>query len=89
MEAVVKEVNGYVDNSHWKHVPVKLVTVDTDILTYVWSMQRNRDRATNEFTEYKARLNVHGGKQNFGENYAPVVTCFEIRHLVICAILLN
>ena len=48
---------------------------------------------TNEITKYKARLNVHGGKQTFGVNYfdtyAPVVTWFAIRLLIICAIVLH
>ena len=93
VEAVVKEVNGHVDNSHWKLVPVESVPEDNDILPSVWSMQRKRNLVTNEITKYKARLNVHGGKQTFGENYfdtyAPVVTWFAIRLLIICAIVLN
>ena len=56
-------------------------------------MRRKRNLVTNEITKYKARLNVHGGKQTFGENhfdtYAPIVTCFAIRLLIICAIFLN
>ena len=38
-------------------------------------------------------MNVHGGKKTFGDNYfntyAPVVTWFAIRILIICAIVLN
>ena len=87
VEAVVKEVNCHVDNAHWKLVLIESVPEDTDILSYVWSMQRKRNLVTNEITKYKARLNVHGGKQTFGENYfdtyAPVVTWFAIRLLII------
>ena len=93
MATVVKEVNGHVDNSHWKLVPIESAPEDTDILPSVWSMQRKRNLVTNEITKYKARLNVHGGKQTFRENYfdtnAPVVTWFAIRLLIICAIVLN
>ena len=46
---------------------------------------------TIEITKYKARLNIHGGKQRYGINYfktyAPVVTWFAIRLLIIIAIL--
>ena len=59
LEAVVKEVNGHVDNSHWKLVPIESVPEDTNILPSVWSMQRRRNLVTNEITKYKARLNVH------------------------------
>ena len=62
VEAVVKEVNGHVDNSHWKLIPIESVPEDTDILPSVWSMQRKRNLVTNKITKYKARLNVHGGK---------------------------
>ena len=78
VEAVVREVNGHVDNSHWKLVPIESVPEDTNILPSVWSIQRKRNIVTNEITKYKAHLNVHRGKQSFGENYfdtyAPVVT---------------
>ena len=93
VEAVVKEVNGHVENSHWKLVPIESVPEDTDILPSVFSMRRKINLVTNEITKYKARLNVHGGKHTFGENYfytyAPVVTWFAIRLLIICAIVIN
>ena len=83
VEAVVKVVNDHVDNSHWKLVPIKSVPEDTNILPSVWSMRRNINLITNEITKYKARLNVHGGKQTFGENYfdtyAPIFTWSAIR----------
>ena len=78
MGAVVKEVNGHVDNSHWKLVTIDSVPEDTDILPSVCSMQRKINLVTNDITKYKARLNVHGGRQTFGEKYfdtyTPVVT---------------
>jgi hypothetical protein len=57
VEAVIKEVNGHVDNNHWKLIPS------------VWAMQRKRDLTTGKVTKHKARLNLHGGKQEFGTNY--------------------
>ena len=59
VEVVVKEVNGHVDNSHWKLVPIESVPEDTNILPSIWSMRRKRNLVTNEITKYKARLNVH------------------------------
>ena len=38
VEAVVKEVNGNVDNTHWKLFPIESVPEDTNILPSVWSM---------------------------------------------------
>ena len=65
----MKEVNGHVDKSHWKIVPIESVPEDTYILPSVWSMQRKSNLVTNDITKYKSRLNVHGGKQTFGEKY--------------------
>ena len=54
-------------------------------------MRRKRDITTNEIKKYKARLNLHGGKQVFGMNYyktyAPVVTWFAIRLLIVIGII--
>ena len=60
LEAVMKEVNGHIYNTHWKLVPIESVPEDTDILPSVWSMQRNRNLITNDITKYKACMNVHG-----------------------------
>jgi hypothetical protein len=54
-------------------------------------MKRKRDIKTQKVNKYKARLNVHGGKQeyaiNYFETYAPVVTWFSIRLLLVLSIL--
>jgi hypothetical protein len=48
-------------------------------------------KIVNEIKKYKARLNIHGGKQVYGMNYyatyAPVVTWFSIRFLIITGII--
>ena len=66
---------------------------DTEILDSVWAMKRKRNLVTNKITKYKARLNIHGGQQTFGinywETYAPVITWFAIRMLIVCAIVLG
>jgi hypothetical protein len=56
-------------------------------------MKRKRDIKTQQVYKHKARLNVHGGKQVYGKNYfemyAPVVTWFSIRLLLVLSILNN
>jgi hypothetical protein len=56
-------------------------------------MKRKRDIKTQQVYKHKARLNVHGGKQAYGKNYfemyAPVVTWFSIRLLLVLSILNN
>ena len=54
-------------------------------------MKRKRDIKTQQVYKHKARLNVHGGKQVYGENYfetyAPVVTWFSIRLVLVLSII--
>jgi len=54
-------------------------------------MKRKRRIATREIYKWRARLNVHGGKQtygiNFWETYAPVVQWSSIRLFLIIALL--
>jgi hypothetical protein len=84
--AVVKEVNGHVENRNWELVPRDTVPKDAQIVPSVWSMRRKRDLTTNDIKSHKARLNLHGGKQIYGmnyyETYAPVVTWFAIRLII-------
>jgi hypothetical protein len=91
MEAVIKEVNGHVDNNHWKLIPCTEVPEGTEVVPSVWAMQCKRDLTTGKVTQHKARLNLHGGKQEFGTNYyetyVPVVTWFAIRLLIVFGIL--
>jgi hypothetical protein len=51
------------------------------------------DLTTEKVTKHKARLNLHGGKQEFGMNYykiyAPVVTWFTIQLLIVFGILFD
>ena len=83
VNAVVKEINGHVDNQNWELVPRDTVPAEAQIVPSVWSMRRKRDLTTNDIKSHKARLNLHGGKQIYGmnyfETYAPVVTWFAIR----------
>ncbi len=48
---------------------------------------------TGKITKHKARLNLHGGKQEFGmryyDTYAPVVTWFAIQLLIVFGILFS
>ena len=56
-------------------------------------MKRKRDIATRAIKKYKARLNLHGGKQTFGEDfyetYAPVVGWITVRFLLILSLIMN
>jgi hypothetical protein len=90
VEAVIKEVNGHVDNNHWKLIPRTEVPEGTEVVPSVWAMQHKCDLTTRIVSKHKARLNLHGGKKEFGTNYyeayAPVVTWFAIQLLIVFGI---
>jgi hypothetical protein len=81
-QAIIKEVNDHIENKNWELIPRDKVPKSTTILPSVWSMKCKRDIKTQQVYKHKARLNVHGGKQVYGENYfntfALVVTWFSI-----------
>jgi hypothetical protein len=93
VQAVIKEVNGHVDCKNWTLKKRSKVPQDIQIVPSVWSMQHKRYLTTNEIKshKHKARLNLHGGKQVYGmnyyETYAPVVTWFAIRLMIIFGII--
>jgi hypothetical protein len=91
VKAVAKEINGHVDNKNWELVPCNTVPADAQIVPSVWSMRRKHYLTTKDIKSHKARLNLHSGKQIYGmnyfETYAPVVTWFAIRLVVIFGIL--
>jgi len=93
VEAIVKEVNGHVENRNWELIKRSEVPTGEPIQESVWSMRRKRNLTTGEVVKHKARLNLHGGMQEYGVNYyethAPVVTWFAIRIMIVFSILFN
>ncbi len=91
VDTIIKEINGHVDNKHWRLAKQDTILEDVQIVPSVWSLQHKRDLTTNKITKHKARLNLHGGKQVYGMNYyktyAPVVTWFAIRLMIVFGIL--
>ena len=61
------------------------------VIPAVWSMKRKRRIMTQEVYKWKARLNVHGGKQIKGVHYwetaSPVVRWSSVRLLLTLSIL--
>jgi hypothetical protein len=91
VQAVIKEVNGHMDCKNWTLKKKSKVPEDIQIVPSVWSMQRKHDLTTYKIKLQKDRLNLHGRKQIYGmnyfETYAPVVTWFAIRLMIIFGII--
>ena len=56
-KAIIKEINGHVDNDDWELVHKNTVPEGVNLVPSVWSMRRKRDLVTDEVVKYKARLN--------------------------------
>ena len=67
-QAVEREVNGHVDNGHWELIPKAEIPEGHETVPSTWSMRCKRNFTTNDIKKYKARLNVHGGKNTYGIN---------------------
>ncbi len=91
--AVVKEVIGNVENKHSTLVKQKDVPKDTQVVPSIWAMRHKRDLTTSNVIKHKVRLNLHGGKQVYGmnyfETYAPVVTWYAIRFMIVSGIIFS
>jgi hypothetical protein len=90
-QVVIKEVNGYVDSNNWRLQKQSNVPEDVQIVPSVWSLQCKCNLTTNEVKSHKARLNLYGRKHVYGvnyfETYAPIVTWFAIRRMIIFGII--
>ncbi len=89
--AMDEEVKAHSVNDHWAVRKISELPAGTKILPAVWAMRRKRRISTNEPYKWKARLNLHGGKQekgvNYWETYAPVVGWSTIRLFLILTIM--
>ena len=87
VNAIISEINDHIQRKHWKLIPRETVPQDQKILPSVWSMKRKRDIKTQRVYKWKARLNIHDGKQVYGVNYtettSPVVNWITIRLVMI------
>jgi hypothetical protein len=83
IKVMQQEVKDHETRGHWELIPKSQVPENTIILPSVWSMKHKRWINTNEVYKWKARLNVHGGKQiknvHYWETYSPVVKWSSIR----------
>ena len=92
-KAAIKEFDDHCERKHWILIERSQVPKDKNVLPSVWAMKRKRDILTGKITKYKARLNVHGGKQIHGqdyfETYSPVATWIVIRFVMILCLMLG
>jgi hypothetical protein len=89
--AMVKEVNSHSDNVNWIVMDREDVPDGHKVLPAIWAMRRKRDIESRSVYKWKARLNIHGGKQikglNYWDTYAPVASWAAIRVVLAIAAL--
>jgi Reverse transcriptase (RNA-dependent DNA polymerase) len=90
---MIKEVQSHTENDNWKIIRKSEVPKGHKILPAVWAMRRKRDITTQQVYKWKARLNVHGGKQtkglNYWDTYAPIASSASTRLILNTAALLG
>ena len=86
-----KEIRDHEEQGHWELVLRNSLPKGTPVLPAIWSMKRKRRLTTREVYKWKARLTIHGGKQQHGVNYwdtySPVVCGSTIRLFLILALI--
>jgi uncharacterized protein (DUF486 family) len=92
-QAMQGQVGHHCNNKHWEVRKRSQVQEGVKVLDSVLAMRRKRRIETKEIYKWKARLNIHGGQQEYGINYwetfAPVVTWISIRLVLILSIVLS
>ena len=68
-KAMQEEINAHTENKHWEIIPQDQVPEGVKVLILVWAMKQKRQISTDEVYKWKARLNLHGGKQECSINY--------------------
>ena len=90
-KAMESEVAQHSEGKHWRVIPRSQVPKGKRVLPSVWAFKRKRRLATGEIYKWKARLNIHGGKQihgvDFWETYAPVVQWTTTRFYLTVSVL--
>ena len=69
IKAMSEEVEAHTKDHHWKLILKSQVPHGTKILLLVWAMKCKQQISTREVYKWKARLNIPGGKQEYGVNY--------------------
>jgi hypothetical protein len=64
--AMQGKVDDHCNNDHWAIRNRKQVPEGVKVLDSVWAMRRKRRIKTKEVYKWKARLNIHGGQQEYG-----------------------
>ena len=92
-QAMLDEINAHTKNKHWEIIERNKVPEGVKVLPSVWAMKRKRRISTGKVYKWKARLNLHGGKQEHGisywETYAATLTWPIIHFMLTQAIIMG
>ena len=88
---IIDKVTTHTKQGHWKIIPIKEIPAGTETLPAVWAMRRKRKIMSREVYKWRARLNVHGGKQtqgvNYWETFSAVLKWISIRFFLAQALI--
>ena len=91
LQAMVKEMTAHDTGKHWALFRRSQLPKGTKVFPAVWALRRKRRIVSGQVYKWKARINVHGGRQEFGvnywETYSPVVSWYAIRFFLTLSII--
>jgi DNA-nicking Smr family endonuclease len=92
-KAMQEEINAHTENKHREIIPQDQVPEGVKVLPSVWTMKQKRRISNGEVYKWKARLNLHGGKQeysiNYWETYAATLAWTTIQCLLTYSIIIG
>ena len=68
------EINAHTENKHREIIARISLPEEVKVLPVVWAMKSKLSIPTSEIYKWKARLNLHGGKQEHRVNYRETYT---------------
>ena len=90
-QEIYKEFNDHTVRKQWKILHIDLVPEGEKVMDSVWTMKRKRNIVTSDMYKWKARLNLHGGQQEYAvnlyETFSRVVSWTDVRLLIIHSII--
>ena len=73
-----KEIDAHFKQGNWVLIPRSQLPKGHKALPALWAMRRKRRIDTQEVYKWKAKINLHGGRQqkgvNYWDTYAPVAS---------------
>jgi hypothetical protein len=84
LKAMSDEIGAHMKNKNWVLMHRDSVPAGKSILPAVWAIRRKRNIATRQVYKWKARLDIHSGKQIYGQDPSGFVANNSTGNVTCC-----